>query len=168
MTLYEISNQYLDLLDAIANGEIPDEAIKDTLDAVQAALDDKASNIACYIKALNAEADAIKAEIDALAERQKAKQHKAERLKEYLLSALTAAGVSKIDTPRAKITIANNPPSVEIDDEDKLVDWALKNYAEIVTLQAPKINKTAIKTAITSGNNIPYCKLKVNQSLRIK
>lgn len=141
MTLYEISNEYLSLLDAIANGEIPDEAIGDTLDAVQ---------------------------IDALAERQKAKQHKAERLKEYLLSALTAAGVSKIDTPRAKITIANNPPSVEIDDEDKLVDWALKNYAELVTLQAPKINKTAIKTAITSGNNIPYCKLKVNQSLRIK
>ena len=47
MNLYEIKEEFLTLLDAIANGEIPDEAVADTLESMLLlvrALNSKLSN----------------------------------------------------------------------------------------------------------------------------
>ena len=70
MKLYEIANEYLALVEAIENEEIPEEAVADTLEAMTAEIEDKADNIACLMKALNAEALAIREEEKRLAKRQ--------------------------------------------------------------------------------------------------
>ena len=62
MKLYEIANDYLALLQAIDEGEIPEEAIADTLEAIEGEIEFKADNLACVLKTLNAEVSAIKAE----------------------------------------------------------------------------------------------------------
>jgi thioesterase domain-containing protein len=168
MTLYEINTKYLALLDAIANDEIPEEAIADTLEAVQAEFNDKAEAIGLYIKNLSAEAEAIKAEVDALLERLRAKNNKVESLKNYLLSAMQASGKAKIETARIRLSVANNPPSVDIEDEGLFADWAKENKPELLIPQPPKISRQDIKNLLNSGTSIPYCALKVKQSLRIK
>lgn len=89
---------------AIENGDIPEEALTDTLESITSLLDEKADNIACWIKQLTAEAEAIKAEEDKLAERRKRKLKRAERLTEYLSECLTNAGRTKIETPRNVIS----------------------------------------------------------------
>ena len=62
MKLYELTNDYLALLDAIDNDEMPEEAIADTLEAITASIEDKADSIACVLKNLDAEIVAIKTE----------------------------------------------------------------------------------------------------------
>ena len=53
MKLYEIANDYLALLQAIDEGEIPEEAIADTLEAIEGEIEFKADNLACVLKTLN-------------------------------------------------------------------------------------------------------------------
>ena len=65
MKLYEISSQYNQFLQAVENGDIPIEAVSDTLEAIEGEFEDKADNIACLIKNKEAEMLAIKAEKDA-------------------------------------------------------------------------------------------------------
>lgn len=92
MTLYEINQTRLDFLSRIESGEIPEEAIADTLEALDGEFDDKADDIACYIKSLLSEKQAIKAEADALLERAAAKQGKADSLTNYLYQQFKARG----------------------------------------------------------------------------
>ena len=52
MTLYEINQTYQEFFDKVESGEIPEEAVSDTLESLDGEFEDKADNIACYIKSL--------------------------------------------------------------------------------------------------------------------
>ena len=77
MKLYEIDQALVDLVDN-ETGEIIDIEVFDSL---QMERDEKIESIALYIKDLKAEAEALKAEKLAFAERQKVAENKAESLK---------------------------------------------------------------------------------------
>lgn len=169
MSLYDISNTYKDLLEAIAAGEIPEEAIADTLGAVDGEFTDKADNIAAFIKSLLAEKQAIKAEADALAERADSKQRKADKLTDYLFQAFKLAGKTKIETARNVMSIRKTPPRVEIDDEKSLIAYAQKNGDNsFLTIKDPTVNKTNVKDWLKAGNEYPHAKLVSGEKLSIK
>jgi phage host-nuclease inhibitor protein Gam len=169
MSLYEIGNTYKELLEAIAEGEIPDEAIADTLAAVDGEFTDKADNIACFIKSLLAEKQAIKAEIDVLAERAKAKQNKADKLTDYLYQMFKLSGKQKIETSRNVMSIRKNPPSVQIDDEAAFIGWAQTEHkTDFLTIKDPAVNKTTVKEALKAGMEIPHARLVSSEKLTIK
>lgn len=167
MKLYEIANDYLTLIDAIEAGDIPEECIGDTLEAVKATLEDKADNIACLLKSMDAEMKAIREEEVRLAERRKAKERACERLKEYLSDTLQRAGLTKVETPRNKITFRKSE-KVEIVDEQAFFEWAVKNADQYLSYSAPTANKTAIKEALKSGSEIIGAELRINQNMQIK
>lgn len=81
MSLYDVAKNLNDFMDAVDRGEIPEEAVYDTLESLDMQLDDKIDNVACMIKNLAAEAKSIKEEADNLTARAKAKANKAEWLK---------------------------------------------------------------------------------------
>ena len=62
MKLYELATDFLTFMEAIENEEVPEEAIADTLESITLDIEDKADNIACLLKNLDAEITAIKAE----------------------------------------------------------------------------------------------------------
>ena len=76
MTLYEIDQNIMDCWDP-ETGEILDEQ---RLDSLLMDRNDKIEGIALYIKNLRSDAAAIKAEKDALGQRQKSAENKAESL----------------------------------------------------------------------------------------
>lgn len=80
MTIYEIEAAILDCVDE-ETGDIVDV---EKLEALEMELDEKISNIACWIKNLDAEAEAIKAERLNLEKRQKADENKSKSLKSFL------------------------------------------------------------------------------------
>lgn len=169
MKLYEISEQYQSLLDAIASGEIPDEAIADTLAAVEGEFDDKADNVACAIKSLLSEKEAIKAERDALDERMKLKQHKADKLTEYLKEQMVLSGRLKIETPRNVLKIFKKAPSVEIESDAAFIAFAEENdLKNLLTYKPPVPSKTAIKAILQDGAELPGVQLVSGQRLAIK
>ena len=109
MKLYEISADYQRFQEQIESGEIPEEAIADTLEAIEGEFDDKVDNIACIIKSLLAEAKEIKSERDALDGRMKQKQKTADRLTKSLKDEMLFSGRTKVETPRNVVKIRNNP-----------------------------------------------------------
>lgn len=168
MKLYELSKDYENLILAIENGDIPEEALQDTLESIEVLLDEKADNIACWIKQLTAEAEAIKAEEDKLKARRTAKLKRAERLTEYLAECLTNAGRTKIETPRNVISFRKTPPKVVFDNEKGFIEWALSNADSFLHYGKPTVDKTAIRVALENGAEIEGVRIESSANIQIK
>ena len=166
MNLYEVASEYKRLLEDIEAGNIPEEAISDTLDSVECELSFKVENIACYIKSLQAESKAIKDEADALALRKKSKDAEAERLINYLMDAMKSAKKDKIETSKCRVTVRKNPESVIVGAD--FGKWAISNRKDLLTYAEPSPDKTAIKEALKSGEAIPGCSIFRTERLEIK
>lgn len=169
MKLYEISGLYQSFLDAMEAGEITDaEAIENTLEAIEAEFNDKADAIACMIKSFDAEAAAIKAEAAALTERAKAKANRAESLRGYLSSNMARLGVNRIESARNKLSFRRSE-AVEIINEAEAAAYLHEiGRDDCLTFTAPKVNKTAIKSAIKNGNTFIGIELVERQNLQIR
>ena len=158
MKLYEIDEAILNCIDT-ETGEIIDA---DQLDKLTMERDTKIENVACWIKDLKAEAEALKAEKQALAERQKVAENKAESLKKYLAYALDG---KKFSTAKCAVSFRNTE-SVEVTEEG--LEALMKEHDELLTYKAPEPNKTAIKQAIKDGLNVAGVQLVQNISTIIK
>ena len=180
-SLYEISENYKSLLQAIEDGEIPTEAISDTLESAEGEFTEKVDNTACFIKNLSAESDALDAEIKKLQERKKAKDLKISSFKKYLFDALLMAGYkpynketdgknkhNKFETVRNAITVGLNPVSVRIDDEEKFIEYAKLNNENLITYGKPTISKTNVKELLEAKIEVPYCSLQQGTKITIK
>lgn len=164
MTLYELSEQYSQLLEAIENGEIPEEAIADTLEGLTGDFDEKADNIACIIKNELAIADRIKYESDQMYERMSTHKNRAKFLKEYLSQQMQRAGRKKIETARNCISFRPSTRTV-IDNENDFVREYPDYCKQDITY---KIDKTAIAAALKSGQEINGAHLEQRQNIQIK
>lgn len=161
MNLYEIKEEFLALLDAIANGEIPDEAVADTLESMKGEFDEKIENTACYIKNLKAEADAIKAEENSLKERRQAKEHHIERLKNGMMECMSHLDIKKVEGARARVTISTRAGASVLISPDAVIP---KEYQR--TRVEP--DKTALKEALKAGVTIKDVTLADSCSVTIK
>lgn len=150
MRLYEIANEYQRFLYEVEQGNIPEEAIADTLESIEGELTTKVDNIACLIKNTNAEIKALEDEERALRKRRQVKANMVDRLKKYLVNALNDADIKKVEGTRAVVSLRNGK-SVEVDEGAELAD----KYLRIKT----EPNKTAIKEALQSGIKIKGAKL---------
>lgn len=158
MKLYEIDNAILDCID-METGEVIDI---EKLNELQMERDAKIENVACWIKDLKAEAEAIKKEKQALADRQKAAENKAESLKKWLAYALNG---EKFKTAKCAVSFRKSE-SVEVTDAG--IKSLMKEHDELLTYKAPEPNKTAIKQALKDGLNVDGVQLVHNTSTIIK
>lgn len=153
-SLYQIDQAILECLDA-ETGEIIDA---EKLNALFMEKNQKIENIALWIKNLQADALAYKAEKDAFAARQKAAESKVESLKAWLVSAL---GGQKFSTAKCAVSFRKSE-AVQVDDVNSIpAEWT-----RIKTTIEP--DKTAIKAAIKAGQEITGCKLVENTNISIK
>ena len=158
MTIYEIDKEILNCIDP-ETGEIIDI---DKLNELELERDAKIENVACWIKELKAEAEAIKAEKLALAERQKVAENKAESLKKWLAFALNG---EKFKTAKCSVSFRKSEV-VGITDEG--LSNLMKEHDELLTYKAPEPNKTKIKQALKDGLNVEGVQLVQNTSTIIK
>lgn len=152
-SLYQISQEYRDLLEAIEFGIVPDEAIADTLEAVEGELKEKIDNIACFIKSLKADIRALKDEEDNLRERRNEKTKKVDHLTDYIDSTLQKLEIKQLETPRNKISYRKSS-RVTILREDEFIAWAKKEAPELLKFSEPEISLTAIKSAVRNGRHL--------------
>lgn len=141
----------------------------DTLDAIEGEFDIKAENIACFIKQLEGDLELIKKQKAAFERRRKVKENQLERMKDYLLECMNKSKRSKIDMPKAKITVKNNAESAKFDSEKDFIKMCMsKRLDDYLRYKDPEINKMAVKSALKSGQIIPGARLGRTQSLVIK
>lgn len=147
--LYEIDRDIEELLNDAELTEDGEWILDvDALQALHMERDQKLTGVALYVKNIAAEAEMVKAEKKALADRQSALERKAERLKEYLKNALN--GESLTD-PRVKVSFRKAPASVEVFSTVQLPS----NYFRVKT----EPDKTAIKEALKAGKEVPGARL---------
>ena len=140
----------------------------DTLTSIEGEFNEKAENVAVYIKNLNAEIKAVKAEEKALKARRLSIEGQAKRMTDYLLRSMRAIGVKTIDMPRARMTLKLNPESVVIDNEGALIHWAMEHDDSLLKYSEPEIKKNDVKSLLRMGQQIPYAHLERKESVTIK
>ena len=157
MNLYNLTQNYLTVLELAENGD----DLTDTLDALTDAIEDKAENTAKIIKQLEANAEMLANEIKRLSERKTSAENNAKRLKVYLQEQLEKVGKTKIKGEIFTVAIQNNPQSVDVLDE-RLIPSAY--FIE----QAPKLDRKELLAHLKSGETIPGVAVKQSRSLRIR
>ena len=152
MNIYDINRAIENCV--TEDGEVIDEQ---ALTELMMAKEEKIENVACWIKNLTAEAEAIKAEKEKLAKRQKQAEAKAESLKKWLAFALEG---EKFTTARVAISYCK---SVSVQVDESLLD---KKYMKEKVTYTP--DKTALKKALQAGENIEGAYLEEKQNIQIK
>ena len=149
MTLYEMTDNYKAVLEMAQNPDIDEQAIKDTLEAIQGDIKEKADGYAKVIKELDGETDKLTAEIKRLTDRKNTIQNNIAYMKQSLKESMTATGNLKFRTDLFSFNIQKNPPALVVDDEKAIPQ-------EYLIPQEPKVDKKSIIDFLKNGNKVPY------------
>lgn len=158
MSIYEIDDAITSLVD-METGEIEDEK---RFDELQMERTQKIENTGCYYKNLIAEAKAMKEEEANLAQRRKAVENKAKRIKNLLVYALNG---DKFESPKVRCSY-RKAKSIQVD--DSFVSWAEEHAVDLLTFKEPVPNRTAIKAALEDGREIEHAEIVTNERLQVK
>ncbi len=160
MNLYNISAQLLSVLDNLEVDPDTGEAHGfEALEELDLEFEVKAEGLACSIKGLVADAEAIKAEKAVLAERQQRAEKKAEQLKAYLTSCMDTAGKTKLSTPRCSISFRKSE-RVEVSD----VNLLPKQFQKV----SVEAKKSEIKSALKNGEEIAGARLVSSRNILVR
>ena len=157
--LYELTQDCLAVLALAEEGQ----DVKDTLDSIQGDIEVKAQGITHIVKTLDNDNLAIDAEIKRLTERKERNAKSAENIKNYLFENMKALGMTEIKTPLLSCKIQKNPPSVVIDDEEK-VD---AKYMTVIPATY-KPDKARIKKDLLEGKELAFAHLTQGERIVFK
>ena len=161
-SIYELTEQYRMLEDAIYNDEIEDDELDAMLQRVADEIDVKIDGYCAIIADIKRDADALKAEADRLTSRKRALERRIDHLKAAVGSALDAQGKSKIKTGKWSVSFRMSA-KVEITDLSKVPPEYLKPITE------DSVRKADIKRElIDTGEVLPWCRLVEGRSLIIR
>lgn len=162
--LYELNSEYSRIMADVMEwaeqneGEISAELEK-ALEDIEISIEEKIENTAVYIKNLEAEAEMIKAEEKKLAERRKACETKAERVREWLSINLDGKSFKS-----AKCVISwRKSESVEVDVPAESLPAYYQNVKTTVTA-----DKALLKAALKSGEIISGVTIHEKQNMQVK
>lgn len=112
-------------------------------------LQQKSQNIIGYTKNIELTIEAMKTEEKRISEQRKVLENKLDNFKQYVKECMEQNGINKIETGLGTISIANNPISVEIENEEEVPD----EFKAVIT--TTKIDKTKIKDNFKETGEIP-------------
>lgn len=169
LSLFDISLEYHALTDLIDNdlevneetGEITDNSkeLTELFENLQMTFEEKLDNSQKYLLTLKGEESILADEIKRLQAKKAAVKNKQDRLKSMMLNALQTSNQGKFKTALYSFNIKNTE-AVEIVDDSLLGRSFLRMKLEA--------DKTKIKEALKSGNEVEGAKLVQNSSLVVK
>lgn len=161
LSLYDITNAFPMIMEQEEIAEEQKEELKQELTTL---LEEKSQKIIGYTRNIELTIEAMKSEEKRISEQRKALENKLTKFKEYVKECMEKGGIEKVQTEIGSLTIAKNPISVEIINEDEIPN---EFKLEVIT---EKIDKTAIKEHFKATGEIP-AGVNINTqntSLRIK
>lgn len=158
--LYELTQNYNNLLEVLDNPEIPQEMITEAINAVGEEFEEKAENLAKVIKSIEVDINGYKEEEQRLCSRRESLENRVATLKEYLDNSMKATGKLKIKGKVFTLAIQKNAPSVDILNEEAI--------PEEYFVVKKNLSKKDILAALKEGQVIPGAAIKQTESLRIR
>ena len=167
ISLYQITGDYLALMHKLDSLDLDAVTIRDTIDAsgITDLLEVKAQGYEMVARAAVQYVPSIDAEIERLQALKAARERIASSLREALKHNMEVAGIERITCPLFTISIAKNPPSVDIFD-------VLSLPAQFMVTPPPKTpvatpDKKAIAAAIKAGEDVQGARIIQNTRLKI-
>lgn len=159
--LYEIEQDIANLIeldaDRFVDGATGEIISKEDFDALQMEWSAKVEGVALGYKNEDAEAKAIKEEIDKLTERMNRHKRKAEGYKNFLAMVLDG---KKFETAKALVKPTKS----------KSVEWdgSFEGLEKYTIPQEPKFDKASARKDLLAGVKVPHCTLVEKTSVSIK
>lgn len=143
-TLYELKEEYKDLLMMAEEQNLTQDDIKDTLEGMDYEFEDKADGYAKVLRNLGGTREAIKSEIKRLTDMDRVIANNERVIKQNLENAMIETGKTKFKTVFFSFGIQKNPHTVKIKDESKVPE-------EFRVKQPDKIDKKSLIKALKEG-----------------
>lgn len=122
MTLYELTGDFISLLQMAEADDLDPQIIADTLEGIDMEIEDKAEAYAKVIRSIEGDSASVKAEIDRLTAKRRTMENNIESMKKALEKAMIATGKTKFKTTLFSFGIQKNPKSLNILDESMIPD----------------------------------------------
>lgn len=158
MKLYELTENYNQVLELAE--QLDAETLKDTLEAIDEAIETKIENTAKVVRSLESNVEAIDSEIKRLSAKKSTLQNNIKGIKVYMQESMEKVGKTKIKGQLFNVGIQNNPMSVKVTNPELIPKGFL-------VPQPPTVDKKALKEELQHGD-IPGAELIQNKSLRIR
>jgi hypothetical protein len=147
--LYDIASEYAFFVkEALECEELTAEQLS-KLEDVQDDIENKAINVAAFIRNLESERDAIEEATENMVKRKISLDKKIDNIKVYLKDNLERCDIKKVKSPYYDITIKNNPPSIQILNESEIPEKYIKESI------LKRIDKTLISLDLKNQMHIP-------------
>ena len=159
MNLFDLSKNFIVMRDMMLDPDADQEATRDTLEAIDGAIEDKADGIAYVIKEIDAQADMLKAEADRLKQKEAALRNNKNRLRDYLLSAMVSTDKTSFKTSHHSFSVRTSQ-SVDVIDENAI--------PEVYKKVSVSVAKKELGDALKAGEEIAGAVLRVNRSVTIR
>jgi hypothetical protein len=161
--LYALVEQYREL-ERVDIEDLDEQALADTLEALQGEITVKATNCALFARNVETFADTVDAAAAQMAERAKRLRRKSESIREYLLNQMRGAGISKIQTPEFTVSIRKNPAAVQIAPDTTIPS----EYMVVPEPPPPRVDKRKLAEALKGGAVIDGVRLEQSERLDIR
>lgn len=158
MNLYEMTQAANNLYELLTSGEIDEQTVTDTLEAMGTA--EKLESYCKVIKQLEADAEMLKAEKERIEKKKKTVENSVDRMKKAVADFMNAQGTKKASAGTFTVTLSESK-AVNVLDESKVP----KKY---FIKQDPKLDKKTIRELLLQGETVKGCELQINEGVRIK
>lgn len=170
-SLYELTGELITLLHMAEDPDIDEQALKDTMEAVEGEFEIKADGYAkvmaeldAKISMLQAEKDIFMQQADRLDSLIKAVKNNKKRMIDNLYSSMVALDKRKFKTDLFNFSIKKNPASLKIVDG---LDIG-KVPPQFLKFSDPEINKDEVKKAIKAGESFSWAEMVQTERLEVK
>lgn len=158
-SVYVITGQLAQLQEMAYDPDVDEQALADTMEAIDMEFEDKADGYAMIMTRLKADVETIDKEIERLQNRKKTIKNNIDRMKAALEQSMIFLDKRKFKTPLFSFGIQKNPPSVEIVGEVP---------EEYLIPQEPKVDKKSILAFVKEHGDTEYAHLTQSEGLRIR
>lgn len=155
MTLFKMSEAARHLLELMEAGEIDEQTVVDTMEAIGAS--DKLEAYIHVQKQLEADCAMFDAEIKRMTERKRSIERQIDRLKAAQVDFMQATGQRKAAAGTFTLTLRENK-AVKVLDESAIPEAYWKP-------QPAKLDKAGIKDALKAGETVPGCEMETSYSV---
>ena len=160
LSLYEMSHEWENVFEMLLDPDVPEEAIFDTIEMIEADMDTKADGYAKIIKSMDGDTAQIDAEIKRLQNRKASISNRQKALKQRLYDTMKATGRTKFKTPLFSFSIQQNGGARPVDLTDVVpAEW----------LKPGDPDTKRIREYLEAGHELPFAVLADRgESLRIR
>ena len=162
LSMYDMTEEWQNVFDMLLDPEIPEDAVLDTIEMIEADMDIKADSYAKILKSIDGDVKKIDEEIKCLQERKASITGRKNWLKSGLENMMRTTGRMKFKTALFTFNIQKNGGNIPVvlnPDVAVPAEW----------LKPGDPDTTKIRNYLESGGELPFATLGVRgESLRIR